>query len=341
MVALIKITYSLIKLENMKKTLRLGLLIALFGTANLMQAQNTKLERYILVTDTITDEGVTFSASSDDAEQENDAIDALYDDDLDAGWEGAPEDFNTLTVGLRFRDLNIPQGATIDSAFIILVSHEGKSTDDVSVLTLWAEATDDAVTFDEQTLITDRTPTNAKVLWTVEEEWTLFGTYKTPYITSVVQEVINRANWKNGNALAIVVEGENQGASDFENAREFESFENIADPEDGGDGQNHPDRVPQLVVYYTAEGANGIANTPATKQLSIYPNPAQNTVTLTLPNTGNGIAEFYNLQGQLVKTATNVNGDAVINTSQLVEGVYIVKVLINNEFYTSRLIIKK
>jgi hypothetical protein len=29
--------------------------------------------------------------------------------------------------------------------------------------------------------------------------------------------------------------------SEDENARELESFENIADPEDGGDGQHHPE----------------------------------------------------------------------------------------------------
>jgi hypothetical protein len=267
----------------------------------------------------------------------------LFDDDLDAGWEGAPEDFNTLTMGLRFRDLTIPQGSSIDSAFIIFASHEGKSTDDVAKLTIWAEATDDAVTFNETDLITDRTPTNNKILWTVDEEWVLYGVYRTPYITSVVQEIVSRSNWKSGNAMALVLQGENQGASDFDNAREFESFENIADPEDGGDGQHHPERVPQLVVYYTADGQNGVFEVNATKSLELYPNPAQNTVTLALPNSisENGIVEIYNLQGQLVTTKSNASGDTVINTSNLNEGVYIVKVLINNEFYTSRLIIKK
>ena len=69
-----------------------------------------------MVTDTVIEDNVSLRVSSDDAEQENDAIDGLYDDDLDAGWEGAPEDFNTLTVGLRFRDIFIPKGATIDWA---------------------------------------------------------------------------------------------------------------------------------------------------------------------------------------------------------------------------------
>ncbi|MDP4820266.1 MAG: hypothetical protein NWR67_04625, partial [Saprospiraceae bacterium] len=69
---------------------------------NLTEAQSFRFERRILSTGTITEEGVTFAVSSDDAEQENESIDALFDDDLDTGWEGDPEDQNVLTTGLRF-----------------------------------------------------------------------------------------------------------------------------------------------------------------------------------------------------------------------------------------------
>ncbi|NJL75495.1 MAG: hypothetical protein HC892_11155 [Saprospiraceae bacterium] len=69
-------------------------LVALNCLFSIGYAQNIKLQRAIMATDTITDDGVTFTASSDDAEQENDAIDALFDDDIDAGWEGEPDDQN-------------------------------------------------------------------------------------------------------------------------------------------------------------------------------------------------------------------------------------------------------
>lgn len=107
----------------MNKTFYL-LLIALFSLfQNASYAQNFELRTYIAVTDTIEEDGVIFAASSDDAEQVNDEIDALYDDDLDAGWEGAPEDRIINNTGLRFRNIHIPQGAKIDSAFIIFYSH--------------------------------------------------------------------------------------------------------------------------------------------------------------------------------------------------------------------------
>ncbi|NJM16985.1 MAG: hypothetical protein HC896_17850, partial [Bacteroidales bacterium] len=47
-----------------------------------------KMEIPIVKTGTIEDEGATINVSTDDCEQENDAIDTPYDDDLDAGWEG-------------------------------------------------------------------------------------------------------------------------------------------------------------------------------------------------------------------------------------------------------------
>jgi hypothetical protein len=230
------------------------------GLSLTAQSQNFKIERYILVTDTIEDGGIFFAASSDDAEQENDEMDALFDDDLDAGWEGAPDDQNLLTTGLRFRSIFIPRGAVIDSAFIIFYSHEGKSAEDVARITIAGEATDHALTFTEDALISNRPRTAAELLWEVAEEWELWGEYRTPDIKTVIQEIVNRGGWVSGNALAILLLGENQGLSDAENAREFESFENIADPEDGGDGQNHPERVPQLVVYYSV--ANALFETP-------------------------------------------------------------------------------
>ena len=207
----------------MKKFL-LPIIFFALATIN-VQGQNFTFTRAIIATDTITDEGVTFAASSDDAEQENDEIDALYDDDLDAGWEGDPEDQNILTVGLRFRNIYIPQGATIDSAYILVFSHEDKSEEDVARITIVGNATDNAETFTEDMLIDTRPMTTASVLWEVAEEWTIYQPYRTVDISTIVQELVNRSGWQAGNALAFIMLGENQGPSEVENAREFESFE--------------------------------------------------------------------------------------------------------------------
>ena len=217
------------------------------------QAQSLLISRYIMPTDTVTDEGITFEASSDDAEQENQSIDALFDDDIDAGWEGEPDDLNILTAGMRFRDLFIPRGATIDSAFIVVYSHEAKTAEDVARLTIVADSNAFAPTFTEDSLIDARTFTNARVEWTVAEPWGLWTPHRTSDLSAIVQEIVDKDEWESGNPIAFVVLGEDQGPSELENAREWESYENINDPEDGGDGQNKPEFRPQLFVYYSIE----------------------------------------------------------------------------------------
>jgi hypothetical protein len=178
-------------------------------------------------------------------------MDALFDDDLDAGWEGAPEDQNILTAGIRFRQIDIPQGAKIDSAFITIWSHEGKSADDIANINIYVDANINAPTFKLDSLISKRTLSLNSVKWIENKQWKIWQPYRTPDISSLLKEMVSKPSWKSGNPLAFIFAGENQGPSEVENAREFESFENIADPSDGGDGQRHPERIPLLTVYYS------------------------------------------------------------------------------------------
>ncbi len=293
------------------------------------------------ITDTL-DNGqiITFNTSSDDAEQENDEMDSLFDDDLDAGWEGDPEDQNILTAGLRFTDVTIPKGFIIDSAYIQIYSHEGKSAEDVANITIVGEATDHASTYTYESLITTRPHTSASINWVVDVEWGLWMPYRTPDIKTIVQEIVNREGWEAGNALAIMLMGENQGPSDVDNAREFESFENIADPEDGGDGQNHPERVPRLVVYYSAPSA--IFNRQQSNSLIVYPNPASDHLTLNLESGSKATISVYNQIGALVmETVTNNESLPQLNVNHLTNGIYMIHVMQQGEHFHSKLIINK
>lgn len=232
------------------KYLYVLIIISAFSSS-ILYAQSIKIERRILATDTILTGGVKVPVSTDDAEQENNEMDALFDDDLDAGWEGAPEDQNILTAGIRFRQIDIPQGAKIDSAFITIWSHEGKSADDISNINIYVDANINAPTFKLDSLISKRTLSLNSVKWIENKQWKIWQPYRTPDISSLLKEMVSKPSWKSGNPLAFIFAGENQGPSEVENAREFESFENIADPSDGGDGQRHPERIPLLTVYYS------------------------------------------------------------------------------------------
>jgi hypothetical protein len=284
---------------------------------------------------------VTFELSSDDAEQENDEMDTLHDDDLDAGWEGDPEDLNILTAGLRFQNVSIPKGVHIDSAYVVVCSHEAKAAEDVALITIVAEATDNAQTFSMDQLITDRPQTQASVLWEIAEEWGLWTYHKTADISPVIQEIVDRDGWASGNAIALILLGsDEQGTSDYENAREFESFENIADPEDGGDGTNHPERVPKLVVYYSSGSSIGQTLTTH-KSLDIFPNPTSyGSFSISLESDEKADIIIYNEVGNEVYSQTVDHETTVeVNTADLPKGIYLVRVLQADHQYSQKLII--
>ncbi|MEO1254179.1 MAG: T9SS type A sorting domain-containing protein, partial [Bacteroidota bacterium] len=312
----------------------------------------------IIKTGTATDEDdptITFNVSSDDAEQENDEIDALNDDDIDAGWEGEEGDANILTAGLRFQNVGIPKGSIIDSAFFVVVSHEAKSAEDVAELTIYAEDTDDAQTFTEDALITSRTGTTAQVKWIVDEEWGLWTTERSVDIKTVVQEIVNREGWVSGNSMAFIITGEDQGPSEVENAREWQSFENIADPEDGGDGRNYPERAPRLIVYYGGyEGdpividrginsfaALSVADNELDISTTIYPNPATDLINLVLLSAQEATISLTNMDGKLIKEFSN-NGlkEIKINLSYLQEGIYVINVNQSGASFQRKFIVK-
>jgi len=323
----------------MKSTLLYSFLFLFFTTS--VFAQSKKLEVYIQKTDTIMEEGVVINVSSDDAEQENDEMDDLYDDDLDIGYEYVDaSEINIVNLGMRFPGITIPAGATIDSAFIVVHSHEGKAATDVAKVTISGEKNINPETFSMDALITDRPKTSASAHWVIAEEWGLYTKHRTPDIKNVVQEIIGQNGWQAGNAMAFIMEGENQGVSEDENAREFESFENIADPEDGGDGQHHPERVPQLVIYYKKA-------TPVKKEidaestLKIYPNPVDKGV-LNFESTGVQYNAFslHDITGKTVKTGQLEQGNRQINLSDLGKGMFIIRFTAEKESVTRKIIIK-
>ncbi len=303
---------------------------------------------YLEDKDDVVYDTVIVNLSSDDAEQEDDAMDDLFDDDLDIGWEGEPDKKHVLTLGMRFQNIIIPQNATIDSAFILIYAHDDKYAEDTAKITIYADASDNAPTFTEDSLITDRTATSSTVKWVVNEDWSRWTEYSSPDLKTIVQEIVDRSGWASGNSIAFIMAGEEgEETEEYENAREFESYENIADPEDEGpdgtygDGKNHTDRVPRLVVYYDGYQVSGIATTTSESNLQVYPNIASNgTITVSFgENTASNINIFNNL-GQLVKSYSSINSGSTLNVNDLSNGMYFINVKTNTGSSTSRFIKK-
>ncbi len=113
----------------------------------------------------------------------------------------------TQTVGLRFRNVQIPQGATITSASL---EFEVDSADsEATSLAILGEDSDNPASFTDSTHdITGRPITSNTVVWSDVEAWTTVGEKKlSPDITSVVQEIVDRTGWCGGNAMAFLIEG--------------------------------------------------------------------------------------------------------------------------------------
>lgn len=147
-------------------------------------------------------------ASSDDAEQfTNGTMDSLSSHDLEMTFNPKPGKGRQI-VGVRFTDILVPQGATIQSAYIQFSARwDGSGTCSITVR---VEAADNALTF-----ATGASNISARPLapsqttwdppsWIANESST---PERTPDLTTLVQETVNRSGWVSGNSMAFVITG--------------------------------------------------------------------------------------------------------------------------------------
>ncbi len=206
---------------------------------------------------------VRVSASSDDAE-ENTTTGKVNrgSSDLELVDQGSLFQL----VGMRFNGLNIPQSATITSAFIQFQADEIHSG--TTSLTIEGQATDNAQTFTNVTAnISSRDRTNAAVNWD-PVPWTTVGEagsdQQTPDITSVIQEIVDRSGWTTGNSLVILISGSGRRAAESFNGDRvgapllrvtFETEETFYEIGDNGPAGG-------IVFYITDGGLNGLEAAP-------------------------------------------------------------------------------
>lgn len=172
---------------------------------------------------------VRVASSADDAEEEISSK-RMY---LDSGdLELVREDEKQL-VGIRFNKVAIHRGAKILNAYVQFQVDE--TTGEATSLTIQGEAVDNAATFSElDGNISSRTRTQASANWR-PSSWDTVGDadsiQRTPDISSVIQEILDRASWSRGNSLVLIFAG---------------SGRRIAESYDGD-----PKGAPQLHVEYT------------------------------------------------------------------------------------------
>jgi hypothetical protein len=176
----------------------------------------------------------TVTQSSDDAEEYANGTLNISSTDLEMV-DDTDQNFLNQKIAIRFSNLGIPQGATILNAYIQF------ETDEVSTAatSLNIQIQDDAnpATFGGASNISNRTLIANTINWS-PPAWNNIGQASadqlTPNLAGLVQQVVNKAGWSPGNALAFIISGSGQ---------------RIAGSYDGG-------AAPKLIVEYSLTGNN-------------------------------------------------------------------------------------
>jgi len=155
-------------------------------------------------------------------------------------WGGSQSvDTSSLSIGqyaagLRFRNVQIPQGALIKSATLKICSYSTSLTGQLNGA-IYAQDADDAADFGTQK-ITQLTKTDAfePWVWGSDAAWTPDTWYESPELAHVVQEVVDRPGWAPDHAMVLIFWTSTYSGSD----RKFWAYD--------GD----PDSAARLVITY-------------------------------------------------------------------------------------------
>jgi VCBS repeat-containing protein len=149
---------------------------------------------------------ISISSGTDDAEEKlSSGAVKLNSNELKLGQSGGAAQI----VGMRFTNVDIPKGAIITNAFIQFETEDPNTS--AALLTFYGEASANAAQFASTARsISSRTKTDAAVLWT-PQGWDAGGEagadQRSPDLSSIVQEIIDQADWARLNSLVFLVTG--------------------------------------------------------------------------------------------------------------------------------------
>jgi hypothetical protein len=232
-------------------------------------------------------------------------------------------------VGIIFRNMQIPIGATITNAYVQFYCDD-TNDEAITIDIQGAKEANVAAPFtDVPYNISAHTRTDAKVEWT-PVPWTeamllLAGEeQKTPDISSVIQEIIGIPGWAPGNNIMILVTDLDNPVKSHRQAVTYDE---------------DPTKVAVLNVTFTTGGTEV---DPVQDGLSgVYPNPTEGMLNINNPSSDNFSYEIYNICGKIVASRHNLTGSTIqIDLSNLAKGVYLVNVRTAEKTEKHKLILK-
>jgi hypothetical protein len=229
-------------------------------------------------------------------------------------------------VGLIFRNVTIPKGATITNAYVQFEVDEAETC--VPNLTVLGAklATVPAPFTGAFSEISSKPKTTATVAWS-PGPWSVIhergAAEQTPNIKTIVQEIIGVTGWASGNNMMIML----TDLSTVECHQTVEAYE--------GEAAGAAD----LVVTYT--GATGVDPGSVESSIIVYPNPTEGKVSINNPSTGNFGYAIYTISGQLVTSKDDNSGSTiVVDMSSAAKGTYLVEVKAAGKTVKQKLILK-
>ncbi len=163
--------------------------------------------------------------------------------DLELGNETAGNKDPQL-VGLRFKNIDLPQNAVITNAYIQFTTDATGKNTDPSNLYVYAQDADNPVTFTPSVPfnISSRSQIKDSVAWNIPAAtWKTVGEsgadQRSTNIASLVQKLVNRTGWQKGNAMAFFIKGTG--------LREADAYDDA------------PTTAAQLVIEYLSSESGG------------------------------------------------------------------------------------
>ena len=162
---------------------------------------------------------------------------ARNDDDENGQGQNSPdEDLGQRRVGIRFRNVTVPQGSFVTNAYVEFTRTDsnGEQQSDADVR-IFGHDVDDAPDFDSNSDLDNYfgDTTSASVEWLNIPDPGSNGAVTSPDISSIIQEIVQRGGWDSGNDLNLLFD-------DLGGNRAVYSY----------DGTNNQNFRPRLYVNY-------------------------------------------------------------------------------------------
>ena len=243
-------------------------------------------------------------------------------------------DHDPSWVGLRFREVNIPKGATITEAYVqFTVDALVPGTTDAAIkLEVWGalEANAAEITADPFS-VSNRPFTDSMVPWEPGPsvaEGDAGENEATPDISGIIQEIIDLDGWASGNNMMLIVTtGDTLDTADKN--REMES----ADGDVNG--------APVLNVTFTGGGGTGVNSVNTELSSLIYPNPTEGKLYIKNPSTDKFSYQIYTINGRLISSRQHITGATTeLDLSGLAKGMYLNNVRTTHKTESHKIILK-